>query len=79
MRSLLATKGHFIRLNILQSVCILPMILTSFAGAIVRYAGGGNTVGLVAEALVTVAGTLYSILLYTQLAEDEYKKLASAL
>lgn len=73
-RSWRATRGHFIRINILQIGCLLPLVAVSLLADGLGQLSDGWPV-IVVSALLTSAGALYSLMLYTQLAEDEYKRL----
>lgn len=73
-RSWRATRGHFIRINILQIGCLLPLVVVSLLADGLGALDSGWSVVLIC-AFLTSAGALYSLMLYTQLAEDEYKKL----
>lgn len=73
-RSWRITRGHFIRLTILQLSCMLPLFVAG-AGAWLFIKLGSNPVTLLVSALVGAAAALFSIVLYARLAEDEYAKL----
>lgn len=69
-RSWRATKGHFIRLNLLQFACIAPAAVATGLGALLL------PYGLQAvSSLIVTAGAFFSLMLYARLAEDEYAKL----
>ncbi len=74
-RSWRLTKGHFIRINILQLGLILPAVVTGLLGRWLQLQG--SSVLVLVGAIIITLGGLFSIALYAQLAEDEYKKLVS--
>jgi len=74
-RSWRATRGHFLRINGLQLFCLLPAIL----GSTLAYGLGllGRPEALVVGVVLDVAGTMASLALFAELAEQEYAKLVT--
>jgi len=73
-RSWRATKGHALRINVLQIACLLPGIVLAAPLHWLRAQEAGGHLGVLA-AVIAVLGTFYSLVLFVQLAENEYSKL----
>lgn len=65
------TKGHVLELTLLQILSLAPLLITQ------PLAGMLSGVSLWGAVIITEIGGFASILLYTQLAEDEYTRLVA--
>lgn len=75
-RSWRATRGHFLRLNLLQLFCLAPAFLgAGFSHTFTQMQTPATTViGMLCD----VAGAFISLALYVELAEQEYDRLIVA-